>query len=302
MANTLYLRKLMRCGALLALAAIAACSPLDRLQRMQEEDSGSFHSNLAAEYLAFAESEQELQRDKSSTFFAKKGLRAAQGKDVQPEKPANWEIDTNTRMELRNARERLMRVRSEFFTRVASQSVARAQMLYDCWVMQSVEHTDNDLTLPCRGEFLGELASLEQIIATLGPKPQVNLPARYTILFPLGSAELDKNAKFTIQEVLAVTRLFPLYTIDITGHADRSGSQQRNLVLSTQRAAHVAQALVDAGINSEQIGFSADGEANPAIPTLDGIRRERNRRVEIAVLPLLAPPASPVSAEVKDGM
>lgn len=296
MANTHYLPLLGRLLPVVLLALITACSPIDRLKRAQDTASGSFSSNLAAEYLAFSESEKELQRHKSSRFFALKGLSAAQGKPSQPEKPQNWDIDSDTRIELHNARQRLMRVRSEFFERVASQSVARAQMLYDCWVMQAAERTDNDLMLPCRAEFLGELKGLEQIIATLGPAPKVTLPAHYTILFPLGSAELNADAEFTLQEVLAISRLYPLHTIDITGHADRSGSHERNLVLSMERAANVAAALVDAGISPQHIGFRAEGEDNPATPTLDGIARERNRRVEISVQPLM-PRNLPSAAE-----
>lgn len=298
MAHIPDMHRLGRVMLVLLLAAVTACSPIDRLKRAQESDSGTFSANLAAEYLAFAESEAELGHAKNSEFFARKGLRAAHDESPMPEQPKDWITDNAPlQMELRNARKRLMNVRSEFFTRVASQSVARAQMLYDCWVMQASERTDDDLALPCRGEFLGEVSQLEQIIDTLGPHPKVTLPARYTILFALGSAELDNDAAFTVQEVLAITRLYPLHTVEIVGHADRSGSEKRNLVLSTERAANVTQALIDAGIGAERIGFSAEGEDNPEIPTLDGIRRDRNRRVEIAVLPILPTPVARETAE-----
>jgi OmpA-OmpF porin, OOP family len=278
---------------LLALALLAltfACSPLSQLKRAQQDDRGDFRSNLASEYLAFAESEAELGHGETSAFFARKGLRAARDHATPPESPADWDMDADTRTELHNARQRLMQVRSDFFQRVASHSLARAQMLYDCWVMQSAKRTDDDLSLPCRGEFLGELGKLEQVRATLGPNPKVELPAHYTILFDMGSADLDKDAAFTIQEVLAVTRLNPHHTLSVTGHADRVGSQSRNLQLSRQRADKVTEALVEAGIDRERIDHSADGEDNPATPTLDGVARERNRRVEISVMPLMQAP------------
>lgn len=287
-------RSVARLMVVAALALIAACSPLTRLERAQEADRGDFRSNLAAEYLSYAQSEQQLGHKENSDYFARKGLRAARDKATPPEDPAEHTIADDTLTELKNARERLMKVRSDFFQRVASHSLARAQMLYDCWVMQAVHNTDDDLSLPCRSEFLGELGELEQIVATLGHAPQVTLPAHYTILFATGSAALDNNAEFTVQEVLATTRLYPLHSVHITGHTDRVGSRERNLVLSTERAASVAAALAEAGVDPERIGFSADGEDNPATPTLDGVARERNRRVEISVLPLMAsPPAIP---------
>lgn len=278
------------------LAAIAACSPLDRLKEVRETDRGDFSSSLAIEYLAFAESEAELDHKKNSRYFAKKGLNASKNKATLPEDPATWDINADTLTELRNARERLMQVRSEFFQRVSGQSLARAQMLYDCWVMQAAANTDNDLNLPCRGEFLGELGALEQIITTLGPTPKVTLPAHYTILFPRGGTALDSNAAFTLQEVLAITRLYPDSTITLTGHTDRVGSRERNLVLSTERAIAVTAALAELGIDPEHMDFSAEGEDNPALPTLDGVARERNRRVDISVLPRKAAPQENAAA------
>lgn len=290
MPNLPDMRNILRFSLVAVLVAAAACSPLDRLKRAQENDRGDFRSHLAAEYLSFAESEMELGHEKTADHFARKGLRAAHAIPIPPEHPADWKVEGDVMLELRNSRERLMKVRSEFFQRVAGQRLARAQLFYDCWVMQAAERADDDLSLPCRGEFLGELGGLEQIVATLGPAPKVKLPADYTILFPLGGTGLDKNGLYTVQEVLAISRLYPESTIDITGHADRVGSRARNLVLSTERAANVAFALTEAGIGHERIGFSADGEDNPATPTLDGVARERNRRVEIRVLPLMAPP------------
>lgn len=270
---------------------LGACSPLQQLRRANEDDRGDFRSNLAAEYLAFAESEAELGHKKDSTYLAEKGLRAAQNQTTPPENPVEWEIPEDLRTELNNARERYMRVRNDFFQRVAAQSLARAQVFYDCWVMQAAQHRDNDLTLPCRSEFLGELDTLEQIVDTLGPSPKVKLPAHYTILFGIGSTRLDTDAAYTVEEVLAITRLYPDHLIEIVGHTDRAGSQERNLVISTERAANTAAALADVGIDPERINFSGEGEDNPAIPTLDGVYRERNRRVEISVLPLQTPPA-----------
>lgn len=290
MLNLLNTRRYLRFSLMAALVAMAACSPLDRLKHAQKNDRGDFRSHLAAEYLAFAESEQELGHEKTSEYFARKGLRAARDVSTPPEQPDDWKVEGDVQFELRNSRERLMKVRSEFFQRVAGQSLARAQLFYDCWVMQAAEHAENDLSLPCRGEFLGEMDELEQIVRTLGPTPKIKLPADYTILFGMGSATLNNDAHYAIEEVRAIALLYPHASIDITGHADRVGSRERNLVLSTERAAHVAAALEEAGIAAERITFSADGEDNPATPTLDGVARERNRRVEIRVLPQMAAP------------
>jgi outer membrane protein OmpA-like peptidoglycan-associated protein len=79
-------------------------------------------------------------------------------------------------------------------------------------------------------------------------------------------------------------------TISVVGHTDRSGDEKPNLALGQNRADAARQALVAAltkqGIGADKFGeiaTSSMGESNPAVPTADGVRNEKNRRVEIMV-------------------
>jgi outer membrane protein OmpA-like peptidoglycan-associated protein len=67
----------------------------------------------------------------------------------------------------------------------------------------------------------------------------------------------------------------------IAGHADRSGPEAYNQVLSERRARNVAQALGERGIPASTMGVEAYGESQPRVPTDDGVREPQNRRVEI---------------------
>lgn len=279
--------------AVLLLTFAAGCSPLSQLKQATADERGDFHAHLAQEYLSFAQSEQELERHETSRYFAKKGLKAARRQSAPPEKLADWELEGDIRLELQQARARLLAVRTDFLQRVVGQNVARAQLFFDCWVMQAAGNADSDLTLPCRQEFIDEMQNIDQVINTLGPAPDITLPAHFTIEFPFGSAELTHDADYAVQQVLAVTTLYPDARISLTGHTDRAGSEAFNLELSLSRAEAVESALLGAGIDPGRITLLAVGEDDPEIPTLDGISRSRNRRVEISIYPAdMEPPGT----------
>jgi OmpA-OmpF porin, OOP family len=67
----------------------------------------------------------------------------------------------------------------------------------------------------------------------------------------------------------------------VIGHADRAGSDAYNQRLSERRSAAVRDALVQRGIPANEIVTMGRGERDPAVPTPDGVREPRNRRVVI---------------------
>lgn len=71
--------------------------------------------------------------------------------------------------------------------------------------------------------------------------------------------------------------------LTVTGHADRSGSDSYNADLSRRRAEAIAGLIASAGVPAAVITTDAKGEAQPRVPTADGVREPQNRRVEIAV-------------------
>ena len=81
----------------------------------------------------------------------------------------------------------------------------------------------------------------------------------------------------------AATQGIDRVRISATGHADRSGSEEYNLALSMRRADAVREALIAGGIPAESITTAARGESENAIPTVDGVVEQANRRVEIIV-------------------
>jgi outer membrane protein OmpA-like peptidoglycan-associated protein len=71
----------------------------------------------------------------------------------------------------------------------------------------------------------------------------------------------------------------------LAGYTDRSGSAQYNLGLAARRNESVRTYLTGKGVPAARITSEAFGEANPRVPTADGVRELQNRRVEITYGP-----------------
>jgi outer membrane protein OmpA-like peptidoglycan-associated protein len=71
----------------------------------------------------------------------------------------------------------------------------------------------------------------------------------------------------------------------LAGYTDLSGTQKYNLRLSARRNASVRGYLTAHGIADSTISSQAFGKMNPLVPTADGVREVKNRRVEITYGP-----------------
>jgi len=109
------------------------------------------------------------------------------------------------------------------------------------------------------------------------------LPATFTVYFELDSAEMTSESLLRMQEILTEITSRPAPQVWLIGHADRAGSSERNLRLSSARAEAVRAVLVQAGVPTAAIDTTWRGEDRPAVPTTDGIREPRNRRVLISI-------------------
>jgi outer membrane protein OmpA-like peptidoglycan-associated protein len=67
----------------------------------------------------------------------------------------------------------------------------------------------------------------------------------------------------------------------LSGHADRSGSDEVNAALSRRRAESVRHYLVERGVEADAIEIRAFGEARPLVDTPDGVAEPQNRYVVI---------------------
>jgi outer membrane protein OmpA-like peptidoglycan-associated protein len=109
-------------------------------------------------------------------------------------------------------------------------------------------------------------------------------PARtYLVFFDWDKADLTARAKSIIAEAADASKKVATTTVDVSGHADKSGTAPYNKALSLRRAQAVAAEMVRLGVPEKEIVITAYGDTRPLVPTAAGVREPQNRRVEIVL-------------------
>jgi len=114
--------------------------------------------------------------------------------------------------------------------------------------------------------------------------PPPAAPRLFIVYFEFDKANLTADGARNVHEAAGAFKTTGSAKIMVTGYTDLAGTQQYNLGLSKRRADTVTAALVKEGVPRPAIVEAWRGKENPAVPTADGVKEPRNRRVEI-VLP-----------------
>ncbi len=104
------------------------------------------------------------------------------------------------------------------------------------------------------------------------------------IFFRSGSADLLSESDAEINLLYSLLLENPDLNIKITGYTDNVGKEADNLLLSEQRAASVAQALVTKSIDTKRIQSEGKGELLPVDTNDTEEGRQKNRRTEFVVI------------------
>ncbi len=118
------------------------------------------------------------------------------------------------------------------------------------------------------------------------PPPPAPPPApgkNYIVFFDFDRSTITSAAQATINDAVAAAKAGGSARVTLTGHTDRSGSEQYNLALSLRRAEAVKANMIKQGIPASAIVVIGKGESAPLVPTADGVREPQNRRVEIVI-------------------
>ena len=263
--------------------ALAACASDIQRVRTAEGTGSPFTRALTSEYRDLSAFEADEMYDwPDAQHFARKGLLAAEGEVVQPEDLGNWDLPEDRVEEMTAARAKLVGLLDAGARDRVAEAAARAQARFDCWVEQQEENHQPDHISACRDQFFAALAELETA-APAPAQPAAVQPETYVVYFDFDKSNIKPEAAQILDRAIADAKDGGTPSISVTGHADRSGSEDYNLGLSLRRSDAVREYLIKGGVTADQITVSGRGEAEPAVPTADGVQEPRNRRVEIIV-------------------
>lgn len=105
--------------------------------------------------------------------------------------------------------------------------------------------------------------------------------------FNSGSSRILPISKDELDELVYLLKKYPKKRLDIIGHTDDVGSEERNQELSRKRAEAVADYLISKGIDPKQLSPRGFGEIYPVADNTTPFGRSRNRRVVFRLVPYL---------------
>jgi outer membrane protein OmpA-like peptidoglycan-associated protein len=133
------------------------------------------------------------------------------------------------------------------------------------------------------------------IVEYVSIKPKVQLQAKdikkalentgrisvYGINFDIGKASLQPGADETLMEMVKLLKNNPNLKLEIQGHTDNTGTAEKNLELSIQRAETVKDFLIRQGIDEIRLTANGFGSSQPVDTNDSEEGRAKNRRVEL---------------------
>jgi OmpA-OmpF porin, OOP family len=114
------------------------------------------------------------------------------------------------------------------------------------------------------------------------PPPVAAVPAHaFVVYFGWNRSWVGPAGVAILEQAANVYKAGGVVTVQVTGFTDTSGSARYNQRLSVLRARHVAHILAKMGVPWHQMTVNGRGETDLAVPTPNGVREPRNRRVTV---------------------
>ena len=135
------------------------------------------------------------------------------------------------------------------------------------------------------GDLRRELGAQGVGVAHHGTRIVITLPS--DVAFAKSGTDVEPNFAASFDALARILNQYPATYIDIVGYADASGTKALNQALSEKRANSTAGYLVDHRVKSERIYVAGRGEGDPVASNDTPEGRAKNRRVEIALRPMI---------------
>jgi len=103
------------------------------------------------------------------------------------------------------------------------------------------------------------------------------------VYFNLAESEVRPESYAVISQIADFLSANPDYQLEIIAHADITGNEEFNLLLTRQRGKAVFDALLRSGVSPVSMMIRARGSSEPAAENKTPLGRQLNRRVEFEI-------------------
>ena len=107
--------------------------------------------------------------------------------------------------------------------------------------------------------------------------------AANNVFFASGSSKLLPKSFAPLNEVVKLLKSDESLMIDVNGHTDASGKEDKNQLLSEARAKSVKDYLVSKGIADSRLASAGFGSSKPVADNKTAAGKAKNRRTELEV-------------------
>ncbi|GEM_PF-1448915 len=141
-------------------------------------------------------------------------------------------------------------------------------------------------SLNTREEQVESTQTIFQSIAAPPREAEILDSMKRNVQFEKNSADLDPIFMTQLSQLASVLLQQPLDHVILVGYSSNEGTEDYNLDLSLNRAKNARDYLLSKGINQSQIDILGKGSAEPLLPNDTEEGRNKNRRVEIKIVPI----------------
>ncbi|MBR2535963.1 MAG: OmpA family protein [Hyphomicrobium sp.] len=128
-----------------------------------------------------------------------------------------------------------------------------------------------------------EVLSAQEQAANVCQEMMRDATARGVLEFDRAKADLTPDSTLTLRELAEIAAECPAFHIEIEGHTDSEGTDERNQRLSDRRAQAVADFLTREGVDARRLTTVGYGATRPIADNNTDEGRARNRRIEFIV-------------------